>query len=309
MHRQKYRHPVISTGEVAIYVALLGVAIAVAYFLPSVVNGFLYSGWPWILEHPNLLLALQVSAAAMLMTLFVTIKNSLRFVDSARLASLVHASRHEGAMPPQILHKLPSVQHACVMTVTGHDTFGQVDSQFRQVLEDVREVRVMLLNPLSDGARLRADSLSNERDYYGRMLGEMHDTLDILKQLRAEGKRVALKFYDNRPFWKLVIVGGYVWVQYCQEGIEVSAVPEYVFAQPADDTRGLYTPFNMLFEEKWNEAPTVNFDFETDELVKRDAAGNELERTPLPHSPHARKHLAIARNSQCALTGYIPNQA
>lgn len=310
MHQQKHRRTLISTSDLAVHASLLSMAVAIAYFLPSAINGFLYRGWPWILAHPDLLLALQVGIAAMLMTLFVTIKHSLRFVDSARLASLVHASRREGAMAPQILHKLPSVQQACVMTVTGQDTFSHPDSQFRQVLEEVREVRVMLLNPLSDGARSRADSLSGERDYYGKMLAEMHDTLDTLKTLRASGKKVALKFYDNRPFWKLVIVGGYVWVQHCQDGREVSAVPEYVFAQPSDHAeRGLYTPFNMLFEEKWSEAPTIDFDFETEELVKRDAIGNEIERMAMPHSPHAGKRLAIARNSQCALTGYIPNQA
>ena len=82
-----------------------------------------------------------------------------------------------------------------------------------------------------------------------------------------------------------------------------------MFAQPSDGgQRGLYTPFNMLFEEKWSEMPTVDFDFETDELVKRDASGTVLERVPLPHSPHAGVR-AIARHSQCALTGYIPNHA
>jgi hypothetical protein len=309
MPRQKNRSSVISGGELAGYAALFALSAAIAYFLPSAINNVLYRGWPWLLEHPDVLLGLQVGIAAMLMALFVAIKNSLHFVDSAKLASLVHASRREGAMTPQLLHKLPTVQQACVLTVTGHDTFGHAHSQFRRVLEEVREVRVMLLNPLSEGARLRADSLSGERDYYGKMLEELHDSIAVLRELRRSGKRVVLKFYDNRPFWKLVIIGGYVWVQYCHDGVEVSSVPEYVFAQPSDGAqRGLYTPFNMLFEEKWSEMPTVDFDFETDELVKRDATGSVLERVPLPHSPHAGLR-AIARHSQCALTGYIPNQA
>lgn len=310
MHRQKNRGSVISVGDLAVYAALFALSAAIAYFLPSAIDSMLYRGWPWLQGHPDLLLGLQVGIAAMLMALFVAIKNSLHFVDSAKLASLVHASRREGAMTPQLLQKLPTAQQACVMTVTGHDTFGQPHSQFRQVLDEVREVRVMLLNPLSEGARLRADSLSGERDYYGKMLEELQDSIDVLRELRQSGKRVVLKFYDNRPFWKLVIIGGYVWVQYCHDGVEVSRVPEYVFAQPSDGgQRGLYTPFNMLFEEKWSEVPTMDFDFETDELVKRDAAGNVLERSPLPHSPHAGRLRAIAKHSQCALTGYIPNQA
>jgi hypothetical protein len=309
MTRQKKRSTVISSGELAIYALLLALSAAIAYFLPSAIDNVLYRGWPWLLQHPDVLLGLQVGIAAMFMALFVAIKNSLHFVDSARLASLVHASRREGTMTPQLLHKLPTVQQACVLTVTGYDTFGHAESQFREVLEEVREVRVMLLNPLSEGARLRADSLSGERDYYGKMLEELHDSIAVLRELRRSGKRVSLKFYDHRPFWKLVIIGGYVWVQYCHDGVEVSSVPEYVFAQPADGVqRGLYTPFNVLFEEKWSEMPTVDFDFETDELVKRDASGVALERLSLPRSPHAGLR-PIAKHSQCALTGYIPNQA
>lgn len=310
MHRQKNRGTVISGGDLVVYAALFILSAAIAWFLPTAINNAFFRGWPWLLGHPDLLLGLQVGIAAMFMMLFVAIRNSLRFVDSARLASLVHASRREGAMTPQLLQNLPRAQQACIMTVTGYDTFGQPHSPFYQVLNDVREIRVLLLNPLSEGARLRADSLSGERDYYGRMLEELHDSIDVLRELRRSGRRVVLKFYDNRPFWKLIIIGGYVWVQYCHDGVEVSSVPEYVFAQPSDGgQRGLYTPFNMLFEEKWSEIPAVDFDFETDELVKYDAAGNVLERAPLPHSPHAGHVCAIAKNSQCALTGYIPDQA
>lgn len=309
MQRNKRHGSPVSSGDLAVYAALFALAAAIAWFLPSTINSVLYRGWPWIVAHPDLLLGLQVAIVAMLMAVFVAIKNSLHFVDSARLASLVHASRREGAVTPQLLHKLPTAQQACVMSVTGHDTFGRAESPFRPVLDDVREVRVMLLNPLSDGARQRADSLSGERDYYGTMLEELHASLDVLRSLRAAGKRVSLRFYDNRPFWKLVIIGGYVWVQYCHDGMEVSTVPEYVFAQPSNGVaRGLFTPFNMLFEEKWSEMPSLDFDFDTDELVKRDASGAVLESMPLPYSPHAGVR-AIARHSQCALTGYVPHQA
>jgi hypothetical protein len=196
------------------------------------------------------------------------------------------------------------------MTVTGYDTFAHEDSQFRRVLDNAQEAKVMLINPMSDGARMRADSLSDERDYYGRLLDEIHESIAYLKELRRAGKKIMLKFYDQRPFWKLVIIGEYVWVQYCHDGFEVNAVPEYVFAlHSSSPERGLYTPFNILFTEKWSETPTLDYDFDTDELVQRDAQGNELGRAVLPRSPHARKKLAIARHSQCALTGYIPGEA
>lgn len=304
-------------GDFIANAMLMVMAVAIAFSLPLMVNSFIYRWWPMISTNPDMLFFAEAGFAAMLVVVFVAVKNTLQnreMVDSARLAALVHASSKSGWLTRWrerlLIRKIPAAECACVMTVTGYDTFAQADSQFHQVLHESREIRVMLLNPMSDGARMRADSLSDERDYYGRMLEEIHESIGYLKSLRSAGKKVTLKFYDPRPFWKLVIIGDYVWVQYCQDGFEVNAVPEYVFAlQSNSPERGLYTPFNMLFSEKWNEMPALEFDFETDELVRRDANGVVLDRALLPHSPHAGKKLAIARHSQCALTGYIPYRA
>jgi hypothetical protein len=315
MHRQQ--HSRFFMGDIITNAMLMVVAVAIAFSLPGMVNAFIYRWWPVISTNPDMLFLAEAGFAALLVFVFFAIKNALQnreVVGSARLAALVHASSKNGWLTRWrerlLIRKIPAVECACVMTVTGYDTFAQEDSQFHQVLDEAREIRVMLLNPLSDGARLRADSLSEERDYYGRMLEEIYESIGYLKSLRSAGKKVTLKFYDHRPFWKLVIIGDYVWVQYCQDGFEINAVPEYVFAlQSNSPERGLYTPFNTLFAEKWNEMPTQEFDFETDELVQRDASGAVLGRALLPHSPHAEKKLAIARHSQCALTGYIPNEA
>jgi hypothetical protein len=316
MHPHKTRQfP--SMSEIVTHAMLLVGAVAIAFSLPSGMHFFIYRWWPMISANPDLLFLTEVCLAAVLVAVFISIKSTLQnrdFVDSAKLASLVHASHKDGWVTRWrerlLIKKVPASGTACVMTVTGYDTFAHKDSQFRQVLQDAREIRVMLLNPMSDGARMRADSLSEERDYYGHLLDEIHESIAYLKELRSAGKKVTLKFYDHRPFWKLVIVGDYVWVQYCHDGFEVNAVPEYVFAlHSSSPERGLYTPFNILFTEKWNETPYLDFDFETDELVQRDLYGNELGRALLPRSPHAEKKLAIARHSQCALTGYIPNEA
>lgn len=304
-------------GELLANAMLMVVAVAIAFSLPAIMNSFIYRWWPMISTNPDQLFLAEAGLAAVLVLVFFAVKNALQnreVVGSAKLAALVHASSKNGWLTRWrerlLISKIPVADAACVMTVTGYDTFAQEDSQFRQVLDESREIRVMLLNPMSDGARMRADSLSDERDYYGRMLEEIHQSIGYLKSLRSSGKKVTLKFYDHRPFWKLVIIGDYVWVQYCQDGFEVNAVPEYVFAlQSSSPERGLYTPFNTLFSEQWNEMPTLEFDFESDELVQRDASGAVLGRALLPHSPHAGKKLAIARHSRCALTGYIPNQA
>lgn len=302
-------------SELAMHALLAVTSIAAAFSLPSAMTPLVSEWWPHIAADPELLLWTESGLAVLLFFTFLLVKKGLEardFVASARLASLVHASSKPGALArwrERLAERQPA-EDACIMTVTGFDTFTREDSQFRAVLQDAREIHVMLLNPLSEGARLRADSLSGERDYYGKLLHEIHASVDWLMQLRAAGKKVVLRFYDHRPLWKLVVVGDYVWVQYCHEGMEVNAIPEYVFAlHSGNPERGLFTPFSRLFAEAWEKAPSLEFDFDTGDMVQRDASGAELARIRLPRSPHASKTLAIARHSQCALTGYIPGEA
>lgn len=303
-------------SELAMHALLAGAAVAAAFSLPLAMPPLVSDWWPHIAASPELLLWTESYLAVLLFLTFLRVKKGLEardFVASARLASLVHASSKPGALArwrERLSDRQQRAEDACIMTVTGFDTFTREDSQFRAVLQAAREIHVMLLNPMSEGARLRADSLSGERDYYGKMLQEIHASLDWLAQLRAAGKRVVLRFYDHRPLWKLVVVGEYVWVQYCHEGMEVNAIPEYVFAlHSGNPERGLFTPFSRLFAEAWARTPALEFDFDTGEMVQRDASGAELARLRLPRSPHASKTLAIARHSQCALTGYIPGEA
>ena len=90
-----------------------------------------------------------------------------------------------------------------------------------------------------------------------------------------------LKFYMRAPSWKIVVLDEHVWVQFCHRGAEVRTMPEYVFAlHPRDPKKGLYVPFYMQFIEKWGEESNPEYAFDTRELVYRDAAGNELRRTP-----------------------------
>src|SRR5438552_1913128 len=96
------------------------------------------------------------------------------------------------------------------------------------------------------------------------------------------GKKVTLKFYDEEPFWKVVVLGDHVWVQHCHHGCELNQQPEYVFAlQHHDPRRGLFVPFYTYFLERWNESRHPEYDFDSSQLVYRDAAGHETGRAPL----------------------------
>src|SRR3989442_361433 len=104
----------------------------------------------------------------------------------------------------------------------------------------------------------------------------------VLALLRNLGKMVKLKFYDDEPFWKLIVLGDYVWVQHCHSGFAVKQQPEFVFAlQHREPRHGLFIPFYMVFLNQWNDARHPEYDFSTNELVYRDASGKETGRAVL----------------------------
>ncbi len=73
-------------------------------------------------------------------------------------------------------------------------------------------------------------------------------SIAYLRKLASAGKKVKLKFYEEPPFWKLVVTGEYVWVQYCHDGHEVKTQPEYVFGLQHDNPqRGFFDPFTSIF--------------------------------------------------------------
>src|SRR5258708_33018141 len=91
------------------------------------------------------------------------------------------------------------------------------------------EIRVMLVNPIGKALRERADSLPSEITVQ-TLHTEIEATVGYLSGLRKFGKKGEVKFYDEEPFWKLIVLGDYVWVQHCHSGCAVKEQPEFVFA-------------------------------------------------------------------------------
>jgi len=264
-------------------------AVAIAFSLPGIANYILNEWWPEVQNNANLLLATEVGLASVLALLFNLAKiawDHRRRVLTARLASLVYArnagagwwsSRRERAL----VSELPAARDAFVLTLTGYDTFVADDSLLRGVIEKAYEIRVMLVNPVGRALRERADSLPP-----GITVLTLHTEIEAvvayLSRLRKFGKKVTLKFYDEEPFWKLIVLGDYVWVQHCHSGFAVKEQPEFVFAlQQREPRHGLFVPFYMVFLNQWNDARHPEYDFDTNELVYRDASGKETRRDVL----------------------------
>jgi len=75
----------------------------------------------------------------------------------------------------------------------------------------------------------------------------------------------------------MTILGDYIWLQHYQPGLDVQRMPRYVFKHDPN-IGSLYFPFYQYFLGKWNNPTIPEYDLETDQLVYRDAAGNELRR-------------------------------
>jgi len=264
-------------------------AVAIAFSLPGIANYILNEWWPEVQNNANLLLATEVGLASVLALLFNLAKiawDHRRRVLTARLASLVYA-RNAGAgwwsrrRERALVSQLPAARDAFVLTLTGYDTFVADDSLLRGVIEKAYEIRVMLVNPIGKALRERADSLPPEITVL-TLHTEIEAVVAYLSGLRKFGKKVTLKFYDEEPFWKLIVLGDYVWVQHCHSGFAVKEQPEFVFAlQQREPRHGLFVPFYMVFLNQWNDARHPEYDFDTNELVYRDASGKETGRAVL----------------------------
>lgn len=264
-------------------------AVAIAFSLPQAARYILYQWWPVVEKNANLLLATEISMASVMVLLFNFAKiawSNRRRVAMAKLTALAYARndrqnwfsrRRERAL----VKRLSAARDAYILTLTGHDTFVDKRSLLHGALQSAYEIRVMLVNPVGKGLRRRVDSLPPDITLLS-FHKEIEASIACLAELRKAGKKVTLKFYEQEPFWKVVVLGDHVWVQHCHTGFEVKHQPEYVFAlQHHNPREGLYVPFYMHFLDQWSQPCHPEYDFETNELVYRDEAGNECARAAL----------------------------
>ena len=272
--------------QVTLHVGITLLAVGIAFSLPVAAQYILYQWWPRVASDTSLLLALELSLAASLVLLFnlwrVAAENRVKG-KVADAAALVYARHRPGWLARwrerNLVRKLPASRDAFILTLTGYDTFADAKSLLREPLQSAYEIRVMLLNPAARGAQKRIDSLPREITQQS-YAGEVEASIEFLASLRARGRKVTLKFYDQEPFWKVVVLGDHLWVQYCHGGFEVKGDPEYVFAlNPAEPRQGLFVPFYMYFLEQWNDPRHALYDFDTRELVHCDERGREIRRT------------------------------
>jgi len=288
-------------------------AVSIAFSLPVGATYILDKWWPAVAADPGSLLATEVTFAAALVLLFNIVRiawENGRKGWMSDLASPAHVrladSRLARWRERRLARRLPVAPDASILTVTGFDTFARGESLLRDALDKAYEIRVLLLNPYARGARVRIDSLPPEITWQD-LVREVDASIAYLSSLRTLGKKVTLKFYDHAPFWKIVVRGEHVWVQYCHGGCEIKHEPEYVFALNRREPRqGLYVPFYMHFLEEWNDVGHPEYDFGTRELVYRDAAGTELRRVAFGEASEG--EVAARADNECRLLTFRERQ-
>ncbi len=160
----------VSLHGIAIHGAITLLAVAIAFSLPEAAKYILYKWWPMVESDPSLLLGSEIVLASALVLILNVAKHAWdhRYtVEMARTAALVYArSGVRGWIgrwrERRLLKRLPAARDAFVLTMTGYETFVNEGSPLRGPLDGAYELRVMLVNPVGESLRRRADSLPPE---------------------------------------------------------------------------------------------------------------------------------------------------
>ena len=233
----------------------------------------------------------------MLFNLFLSARQGRLSHRLNRLISLVHVRGGNSWLARwydrKLLDRITGTRDVSVMSVTGYDTFVSKRRKLCSVIDHSYELRVMLMNPYGAGAMRRVQSLGDPAPLLETYSQETAATIERLAALAAAGKQVTLKFYEEPPFWNLIVTGEYVWVQYCHDGHELKEQPEYVFGLLRDKpTQGLFSAFYVHFLNQWSDPHHPEYDFASRQLIYRNEQGNEVKRLPFPPRAERRERRA-----------------
>jgi hypothetical protein len=257
----------------------------IAWSLPDIARRFL-GFWSRVEHEARLLVAIEVGVALLIILASNYLWRSIRYRRQASLAEgaglVSFFPTHDPGAGRKIreLKRQQSLGRAVLaIGVTGHGTVVDDKAELHALLETCLEAKLILLNPFSEEAARRAQSLSHPEISPDRFRDELSDTIALIKRLRAAGKVIRLKLYSDRPHLRMVILGDYLWLQHYHTGLDVKWMPEYVFHHNRNH-HGLYTLFYQYFTKRWENQEIPEYDFQTDELVYRARNGSEVRREP-----------------------------
>ena len=274
-------------ARIVYHVMVAALSAAVALSLPFTIrfiakNLLVY--WSFIGNEKIFLVLVEMAVATMVILLSNIIGRSWKdrkLSNMAKKAGLVLVSPTRNFLEKRKMRTMKErvgfARDVRVIGSTGFRTFVDPKGDLHQVIQNCREAKIMFLNPYSDAASARARSILSPEITPERLREQIKKSIDFLKGLKAVQKNIKLKLYEDLPLLKLAIIGDYIWMQHYHAGLDVHGMPEYVFKHD-QNTGSLYIPFYQYFMTRWNALETPEYDLDSDELIYRDAAGNEVRR-------------------------------
>jgi hypothetical protein len=274
--------------HVLYHIIIVVVSAALAFSLPDIARFLtrevlLY--WSFI-ENQELFLVLTeiITAVSLILgiNLLVRAWRARNRSQMAGVAGLNFAAPAMTFLARRRLKKLKQDQGAgrnvMIVNATGYRSFTDPEGDLHQVLQNCREAKIMLLDPLRDGVVTRAKSLADPEITPEILRDQIVRSIDFLKGLKAQQKKIRLKLYPDVPLLKMAILGDYLSLQHYPSGLNVRKMPEYVFKHAREGN--LFNLFYQYFVTRWLDSGIPEYDLDTDDLVYRDKMGNEWKREP-----------------------------
>jgi hypothetical protein len=269
--------------HILIIVLSAAIALSLPFMIGFIARKFLLY-WAVIENEKIFLVSVEIFLAVVLIVFFNNFWRSMKerkLSRMARGAGLVFAAPTGGLSARRRVRKLKEkhgyARDVMIMGSTGFRTFVSPEGDMHKVIRDCRESKIMLLDPFGEGASERARGINTPDITPENFRDQILKSIDFLKGLRAVGRNIRLKLYPDIPLLKLAILGDYISVQHYHAGLDVMNMPEYVFYH-GQNPGSLYTYFYQYFLARWNDPNIPEYALDTDALIYRDNAGNEIRR-------------------------------
>ena len=278
------------SARILYHVVVVSLSAAIALSLPytaAFVAQNLQDYWTLIETRKVFLISIEIGLAVLLILFFnfiARIWKDRKLSRMAKTAGLAFVTPNRGFFARRRIRKLKTKQgfarDLMFIGSTGYRTFVDPNGELYHVVQNCRKAKIMLLCPNSKGATTRAKGILSP-DITPECLGtQIQKSIEYLRGLKGIQKNIKLKLYEDSPFLKLTILADYVWIQHYHAGIDVERMPKYVFKHN-QNPKSLYVPFYQYFLSRWDNPDVPEYDFDGDELVYRDLAGNEVRREQL----------------------------
>ena len=284
-----------------VFVIMLSAAIALSlpFMVSFIAKNFLIY-WSYIENEKIFLVSVEIAVAILLIIIFTFLGRNRRdrkLSAMAHSAGLLFVNQNRNPLARRSISRLKEqygfARDIMIIGSTGSRTIVNPEGDLHRVVQNCRHAKIMLLDPISDGALARAKSLRNPDITPVSFREQIEKSIDFIKGLKAVQKDIRLKLYRDMPLYKLAIFGDYISVRHYHPGMDVGNMPEYVF-EHTSDPGGLFSTFYQYFLSRWNDPDIPEYDLETDEIIYRDRTGKELNRETLkiPLAPPERQGIS-----------------